>query len=129
MMDYEIAAIAARLAEKHRIPHSDVVHPKVFVPDGKGGIDEWMTAKLRSQDEGEGPYVPYCLVGADCGRVRRKTWGFQCPTCGNKMNWDLSHYDGNVNVKFDGPPPVLSIKDWNAQVEARKAAKKARREA
>lgn len=116
----ELEALAHRLAERHRIPVSKHEHPKVFVKNGDGTVDTFMTAKLR-----EPHYVPYCLVGADCARVRRTEYGFKCPRCGNQMNWDLSHYDGNKNVEYDNDkPPVLSIKAWNAQVEARKYAKK-----
>lgn len=123
--------MALRLAEKHREPNEVVPHPKVFVMNGDGTVDTFMTDKLRDD-----VYVPYCLKKSECGRVRRREWGFQCSCCGNKMNWDLSHYDGNVNVKFDGPPPpkkaqpskkVPSIKDWNARVEARKHARAIRR--
>jgi len=122
--------MAQRLAERHRIPESDIVHPKVFVMNGDGTVDTFMTDKLR-----EPHYVPYCLKQVDCGRVRRREWGFYCPCCGNKMNWDLSHYDGNALVKFDGPPPpkkvpskkVPPIKDWNAQVEERKQLRAQRR--
>jgi len=113
----ELLAMAARLAEKHREPDEIVPHPKVLIRSGDS-IDESMMDKL-SDDK----YVPYCF-GTNCGRTRRKPWGFQCPTCGNKMNWNLTHYNGNLNVEFVGPPPVLSIKEWNQQVDARKAAKK-----
>jgi hypothetical protein len=121
----ELQALAFRLARKHRIPESPYTHPKVVVRNADGTVDTFMTDKLRNSDGGH--YVPYCLVGTDCGRVRKTEWGFECPVCGNKMNWDLTHYDGNINVEFDGPPPVLSIKQWNEQVEAKKRAKIARR--
>lgn len=98
-----LQALAARLAKKHMIPKSDIVHPKVLVTNSDGTIDEFMTDKLRNSDDGH--YVPYCMVGTDCGRVRKTAWGFECPTCGNKMNYDLSHYDGNINVVYDGSPP------------------------
>lgn len=110
--------LAAQLAERHRIPETDIVHPKVLVMSGDGTIDTFMTAKLR-----EPHYIPYCLK-IDCGRVRRTAWGFQCPTCGNKMNYNLRHFDGNQNVVYDGDaPPILSIKEWNTQVVARSQAK------
>lgn len=114
--------LAAQCAERHRIPVTDIVHPKVFAVSHNGEVDEFMTAKLR-----EPHYVPYCLKRTDCGRVRRTDYGFKCPTCGNQMNYDLSHYDGNVNVRYDGPPPVPDIKTWNANVEARRRAKAERR--
>lgn len=119
MNEMQIQMLAAQLAEKHREPNEIVPHPKVVIRNHDGSADTFMMDKLRDDK-----YVPYCF-GNGCGRTRRKPWGFQCPTCGNKMNWDLRHYDGNQGVEFDGPPPVLSIKDWNAQVEARKQAKKA----
>lgn len=115
----QLMRMAHQLAERHRIPESDIVHPKVFVPGTEeGGVDTFMTAKLR-----EPHYVPYCLVGQDCARTRRKSWGFECPRCGNRMNWDLTHYNGNINVKYDGPPPVLGIKEWNEALVAKKQAK------
>jgi len=110
---------------RHRIPESPHKHPKVIVYSHDGTIDTFMTDKLRNSDNGH--YVPYCLVGADCGRVRKTEWGFECPTCGNKMNYDLSHYDGNQNVTYEGPAPILSIEAWNQQVAARKAVKKAKK--
>lgn len=114
----QLMAMAHQLAERHRIPESPHIHPRVFVPDRDGGVDEFMTAKLR-----EPHYVPYCLVGIDCARTRRYPWGFECPRCGNRMNWDLTHYNGNINVKYDGPPPVLGIKEWNEALAAKKQAK------
>lgn len=117
----ELEAMAARLAYRHTIPESPHIHPKVFVKQGDGTVDAFMTAKLR-----EPHYVPYCLKEASCARVRRTDYGFYCPWCGNKMNYDLSHYDGNKNVEYDNDkPPTLSIEKWNEQVDARKQAKKA----
>lgn len=114
--------MAERLARKHVIPESSIVHPKVKIMNSDGTVDEFMTAKLR-----EPHYVPYCLKTVDCGRVRRREWGFECPTCCNKMNYDLTHFDGNQNVVYDGPAPVPSREVWNAQVEARKRAREDRR--
>lgn len=110
--------LARQLAERHRIPETSIVHPEVLVHNRDGTVDTFMTAKLR-----EPHYVPYCLNLLECGRLRRTEWGFKCPTCGNKANYDLTKYDGNQNVKYVGAPPVLSIKEWNAQVVARKHAK------
>lgn len=146
-MNLDIERLAEQLAAKHRIPKSGIVHPKVVIPG-----DEFMAAKLQEPD-----YVPYCF-GADCGRTRRTVYGFRCPTCGNQTNYDLTHYDGNKNVQYDGPPPApedalsgfpavpgeywkfgrrpntralmeyraqhAERAEWNAAVDARKAAKK-----
>lgn len=93
--------LAAQLAERHRIPKATVTHPAVIVPG-----DEFMTEKLLDPD-----YVPYCLVKSECGRTRRTVYGFKCPTCGNQMNYDLTHYDGNKNVQYAGeaPAPELAL--------------------
>lgn len=55
-----------------------------------------MTKKLR-----EPGYVPYCVKHTACGRVQRTDFGFQCPTCGNRMNFDLTHFNGNVDVQYE----------------------------
>jgi hypothetical protein len=139
----ELMLMAHQLAAKHRTPKSDIVHPKVFVPDGKGGVDEFMTARLRDFEGEDRPYVPYCLVGPSCGRLHRVQFGFECPMCGNKTNWDLTHWNGNKDVKFDGEPPAvrcpppppppkpLSPREqrakWNAEVEAKRRLKAARK--
>lgn len=106
--------LAEQLAARHRIPKATVTHPAVIVPG-----DEFMTEKLKDPD-----YVPYCF-GDGCGRTRRTWFGFQCPTCGNKMNYDLTHFNGNINVQYVEQAPTLTREQWNAQVDARKAAKKA----
>lgn len=98
MDKFNLELLAAQLAERHRIPKATVTHPAVIVPD-----DEFMTEKLLDPD-----YVPYCLVKSECGRVRRTLYDFQCPTCGNQMNYDLTHYDGNKNVQYvDAPAPAV----------------------
>jgi predicted RNA-binding Zn-ribbon protein involved in translation (DUF1610 family) len=116
MKGWEIQAMARQLAARHAIPKSGIKHPPVVVIRN-GEVDEFMTAKLREED-----YVPYCLIKPECARVRRKAWGFECPNCGNKMNWDLKHYDGNQNVVYaEGyVPPPLTIQQWNEQVEIKK---------
>lgn len=91
MTPTELALFASALAARHHTPKATVQHPKGVIVPG----DEFMTGKLTDPD-----YVPYCMVTASCGRVRRTEFGFQCPTCQNKMNYDLTHYDGNVNVKY-----------------------------
>lgn len=110
--------LVAECSARHHIPKSTVSHPPgVIVPD-----DPFMTDKLTDPD-----YVPYCMVGSACARVRRKSFGFECPVCGNRMNYDLSHYDGNVNVKYSGAAPVMTIAQWNEAVASRKAARAGRR--
>lgn len=112
--DAHFQLLAAECAARHHTPKATVTHPAgVIVPD-----DEFMTDKLTDPD-----YVPYCMVGARCGRVRRTEFGFQCPTCGNKMNYDLSHYNGNINVQYSGGAPALTVEQWNDAVEAKKQAK------
>jgi predicted RNA-binding Zn-ribbon protein involved in translation (DUF1610 family) len=115
---------AAQAAERHRIPKATATHPAVIVPG-----DEFMTEKLREPD-----YVPYCGPCMPMQRVRRTAYGFQCPICGTKMNYNLTHYDGNKGVIYTNGTTVaaeyrsLSITEWNAQVEARKAARRARKD-
>lgn len=149
-----LQAMAAQLAAKHREPNIVVPHPKVVIKNYDGTHDTFMMEKL-SDDK----YVPYCF-GTNCGRTRRTEYGFKCPTCGNQMNYDLTHYDGNVNVEYVGPKPDpiaatqgmpvpgeywkfgknpdrlklaeyrlkhANRESWNAQVEAKKAAKQKRK--
>ncbi len=92
--DILIRSLVADLVARHEIPKATVQHPAGVIVPG----DDFMTAKLREPD-----YVPYCLVHSVCGRVRRTVDGFQCPTCGNKMNYDLTHFNGNVNVRYEVP--------------------------
>lgn len=113
-----MAIFAAECAARHHIPKSTVSHPAGVIVPG----DAFMTEKLRDPD-----YVPYCLIRSECGRTRRAEFGFQCPTCGNQMNYDLTHYDGNANVQYEGAVPALTTAQWNAIVDARKAARAARR--
>lgn len=81
---------ALECIKRNEIPKATVAHPEGVIVPG----DEFMTGKLKDPD-----YVPYCF-GTHCGRVRRVEDGFLCPTCGNKMNYDLTHFDGNVNVQY-----------------------------
>jgi hypothetical protein len=111
------ARLAMELAVRHRIPKSTVRHPAGVIVPG----DRFMTGKLRDPD-----YVPYCM-GDGCGRTRRVVEGFECPSCGNRMNFDLTHYDGNISVQYEGDAPVLTVQQWNARVDARKAARSAQR--
>jgi hypothetical protein len=80
------------LISRHNIPTATVDHPKGVIVPG----DDFMTKKLKDRD-----YVPYCSIKAECGRVRRVADGFECPYCGNKMNYDLTHFNGNVDVKYE----------------------------
>jgi hypothetical protein len=90
-------ARAGATAARHYIPSSTVAHPTgVIIPD-----DAFMTMKLRDPS-----YVPYCIKRAACGRVRRTEFGFECPCCGNRMNFDLTHYDGNANVQYEQAPTI-----------------------
>jgi hypothetical protein len=118
MNDAYSQLLAAECAARHRIPKSTVTHPAgVIVPN-----DDFMTEKLRDPD-----YVPYCGPCMPMQRVRRVADGFECPTCGNKSNYDLTHYNGNVNVQYEGARPVLTIIQWNDAADARKAARAAHR--
>lgn len=117
MNDAQFARLVAECAARHHIPRATVTHPAgVIVPN-----DAFMTDKLRDPD-----YVPYCM-GIDCGRTRRVVDGFRCPTCGNKMNFDLTHFNGNIDVQYEGAAPVLTIQQWNDRVDARKAARAAKK--
>jgi Zn finger protein HypA/HybF involved in hydrogenase expression len=84
--------MATELAERHRIPKATVSHPQGVIVPG----DEFMTGKLRDPD-----YVPYCTPCTPMQRLRRVADGFECPSCGNKANWDLTKFNGNVDVQFE----------------------------
>jgi hypothetical protein len=85
-------ARSATLASRHHISSTRVEHPQGVIVPG----DAFMTMKLR-----EPGYAPYCIKRAACGRVQRTEFGFQCPSCGNRMNYDLTHYNGNVDVQYE----------------------------
>lgn len=107
-------SLAAECAARHRIMKATVRHPAGVIVQG----DPFMTKKLRDPD-----YVPYCGPCTPMQRLRRVTNGFECPACGNKSNFDLTPYNSNINVQYEGAPPALSIEQWNAGVDARKAAR------
>lgn len=83
---------AGVLSMRHRSSSTPVKHPPGVIVKG----DAHMTMKLR-----EPGYAPYCLKRNACGRVQRTEFGFQCPCCGNRMNYDLTHYNGNVDVQYE----------------------------
>lgn len=119
MNDPHVKKLITDLAARHNIPETNIRHPEGVIVPG----DEFMTIKLA----GDTNYVPYCMKHAECCRVRRTEYGFECPTCKNKMNYDLTHYDGNINVQYSGNRPVISIDQWNHGVEARKLEKTKRK--
>lgn len=91
MEDYRMALLIAECAARHHTPKATVSHPAGVIVPG----NPFMTEKLRDPD-----YVPYCM-GNGCGRTRRVVDGFKCPTCGNHMNFDLTHFNGNVDVQYE----------------------------
>jgi len=104
--------LAAEAAERHRTPKAEYDHPKgVIVP-----YDALLTENIRDRD-----YVPYCGPCDPMQRVRRAADGFQCPACGNKTNWDLTPFNGNVDVQFD---PEHADPEWLAQWEQDKLTAK-----
>lgn len=113
--DYKklVTLMAEQAAVRHHIPKSTVTHPTGVIVPG----DEFMTEKLKDPD-----YVPYCSSCMPVQRLRRTEYGFRCPGCGKRANYDLTAYNGNVAVQYEGQP--LSIAAWNAQVERKKAKKK-----
>jgi hypothetical protein len=102
--------LAEECAARHRTPKATVTHPKgVIVPN-----NVLMTENIRDPD-----YVPYCGPCTLMQRVRRVEDGFKCPTCGNKSNWDLTKFNGNVDVQFD--PELVDpvwLAQWQIKVEA-----------
>lgn len=110
--------LAEECAARHRIPKSTVAHPTGVIVQG----DDFMTEKLQDPD-----YVPYCGPCDPMQRIRRTSFGFECPRCHRKSNYDLTPYDGNMNVQYKGQHPVLTKDQWNEQVDARKAAKSAKK--
>lgn len=123
----ELLRMATQLAEKHREPNEVVVHPKVYMRNGDGTVDIFMMDKVS-----DNKYVPYCLSGG-CGRMRRREYGFYCPTCCKKTNWDLTRFNNNKDVEYvNGPPspkPVvpLTIQEWNKRVTDKKYQRDLRR--
>jgi hypothetical protein len=89
---------ATTSAHRHR-SSGPVNHPPGVIVQG----DAFMTTKLR-----EPGYAPYCLKRTQCGRVQRTDFGFECPSCGNRMNYDLTHYNGNVGVQYEPAPETAS---------------------
>jgi len=87
--------LAAQCAERHRIPKALVEHPKGVIVPG----DPFMTMKLKDPD-----YVPYCGPCVPMQRLRRVADGFECPTCKNKANYDLTPFNGNVGVQYEEQP-------------------------
>lgn len=79
-------------AARHRTPKATVTHPKGVIVPG----DPFMTDKIKDPD-----YVPYCMRCTLAYRVRRVADGFQCPNCGNKSNFDLTKFNGNINVQYE----------------------------
>lgn len=108
----ELARFAEEAAARHRIPKATVTHPKGVIVPG----NPFMTEKLQDPD-----YVPYCSPCTPMQRLRRTTYGFYCPSCGTKANYDLTRYNGNVAVQYEGVP--LSVAAWNAEVDRKKAMK------
>jgi len=100
--------LAEEAAARHRTPKAEFDHPKgVIVP-----FSELLTENIRDRD-----YVPYCGPCDPMQRERRVADGFQCPTCGNKTNWDLTPFNGNVDVQFD---PEHADPEWLAKWEQSK---------
>lgn len=93
-------ARAGMLAARHYLSSTPVEHPNGVVVSGNA----FMTMKLR-----EPGYAPYCLKRNACGRVRRTAFGFECPSCGNRMNYDLTHYNGNVDVQYEQAPASIEV--------------------
>lgn len=85
-------AMAYELAARHRIPVATVDHPKGVIVPG----NEFMTEKLKDRD-----YVPYCMRCSPFIRLRRTSWGFECPTCKNKANYDLTTFNDNKDVQYE----------------------------
>jgi hypothetical protein len=107
-----IEKMALECAARHHSPPSTVKHPAgVIVPD-----NPFMTEKIQDPD-----YVPYCGHCSLMQRIRRTEYGFRCPGCGDKSNFDLTKFNGNVAVSYVGQP--LSIGAWNAEVDRKKALK------
>ncbi|HPT72129.1 MAG TPA: hypothetical protein PLE74_07585 [Candidatus Cloacimonadota bacterium] len=36
---------------------------------------------------------PYCLMCQSMGRMVKTEYGFRCPSCGNTIKPDMTHYD------------------------------------
>jgi hypothetical protein len=87
-----IQLLAEQLGARHRTPVSTVDHPKGVIVPG----NPFMTDKLKDRD-----YVPYCSKCTLCYRLRRTSFGFECPNCHNKANFDLTPFNDNINVQYE----------------------------
>jgi hypothetical protein len=97
MNDPAIQYLVNMTRSRHEIPEATVDHPKgVIVPN-----DPFMTEKLKDRN-----YVPYCTPCTLMQRLRRVEDGFICPSCGNKANWDLTKFNGNINVQYENKTDV-----------------------
>lgn len=79
------------LSERHKIPETNIVHPKGVIVPG----DELLTKKIA-----DGVYTPYCGKCLPMRRLFRIEDGFECRTCKVKLNYDLTLFNGNVDVKY-----------------------------
>jgi hypothetical protein len=84
--------LIAQLAGRHTSPKSTVDHPKGVIVPG----DAFMTEKIKDPD-----YTPYCMRCTVCYRLHRTVTGFECPNCGTKSNFDLTTFNGNINVQYE----------------------------
>jgi hypothetical protein len=89
------AMLAEECAARHHTPKSTVTHPKGVIVPG----DPFMTGKLKDPD-----YVPYCGSCTLCYRMRRTEYGFTCPNCHKKTNFDLTKFNDNVDVRYEDHP-------------------------
>jgi tRNA(Ile2) C34 agmatinyltransferase TiaS len=42
-------------------------------------------------------WAPYCLICPTMLRMKPTDYGWQCRSCGNPINRELTHYDGPAN--------------------------------
>jgi hypothetical protein len=94
-LPHRFSHLVDAVVDRHRVPASTATHPRgVIVPN-----NELMTERIKDP-----AYSPYCVVNDSCGRVRRTGFGFQCGKCGNRMNYDTTPFNGNVDVQYEKNP-------------------------
>jgi hypothetical protein len=65
---------------------------EIDAPDGNVGVVDgeiFEDYKQRSDPD----WTPYCFR-LGCRKMVKRAYGFQCPTCANKIKHDMTHYDG-----------------------------------
>jgi len=83
------AFFSAMLARTERIEYGYKLHETAYAMTD----DQLATMRKALGLEKDKEYRPYCLKdGCDYPRMFLTAFGFQCPTCHNKIGFDLTHH-------------------------------------